>query len=169
MTQFTHRQFRCSLSDASDGPGYSSVLNLAGSSLNMRKSVIAAIYHATGRTIATDSITFNSVPFTVLPPDAAHKVLGVSMTLTGNYMEPKEYVTAINGNKVFSSGSRGLDSTRGTQRARDYYRHCINILSHRWSRTMDGSRTRWYIKTVDSGLQIGVGIPAKHGQFAHHS
>jgi hypothetical protein len=34
------------------------------------------------------------MPFTVLPPDVAHKVLGVLMTLTGNYKEQKEYVIA---------------------------------------------------------------------------
>ncbi len=60
----------------------------------MRKSVITAIDHATDRAVATDSINFNGVPFTVLPPDAAHKVLGVLMTRTGNYTEHKEYVTA---------------------------------------------------------------------------
>ena len=38
-----------------------------------------------------DSITFNGIPFTVLPPDAAHKVLGVFMALTGSYWEQKEY------------------------------------------------------------------------------
>lgn len=69
-------------------------LTWLGLLLNMRKSVIAAIDHATGRAVATDSITFNGVPFTVLPPGAAHKVLGVLMTLTGNYTEHKEYVTA---------------------------------------------------------------------------
>ncbi len=69
-------------------------LTWLGLLLNMSKSVIAAIDHATGRAIATDSITFNRVPFTVLPPDAAHKVQGVLMTLTGNYTVHKEYVTA---------------------------------------------------------------------------
>jgi hypothetical protein len=48
--------------------------------LNMRKSVISAINHDTGLAVATDSITFNCIPFTVLPPDAAHKVLGVFLT-----------------------------------------------------------------------------------------
>ncbi len=52
--------------------------------------------HATGLPVATDSITFNGIPFTVLPPDAAHKVLGVFMTLTVSYSlrEHKEYVLA---------------------------------------------------------------------------
>ncbi len=81
----------------------------------MRKSVIVAIDHATGKAIATDSITFNSVPFTVLPPDAAHKVLGVLMTLTGNYWEHKEYVIAKIEKRCLAlaqTGSGGLDSTR---------------------------------------------------------
>ena len=69
-------------------------LDWLGLLLNMLKSKISAINHATGLPVATDSITFNGVPFTVLPPDAAHKVLGVFMTLTGSYKEHKEYVLA---------------------------------------------------------------------------
>ncbi len=52
------------------------------------------INHATGLPVATDSITFNGIPFTIPPPDAAHKVLEVFMTLTGSYREHKEYVLA---------------------------------------------------------------------------
>jgi hypothetical protein len=69
-------------------------LEWLGLLLNMLKSKISAINHATGLPVATDSITFNGIPFTVLPPDAAHKVLGVYMTLTGSYREHKEYVLA---------------------------------------------------------------------------
>jgi ribonuclease HI len=69
-------------------------LDWLGLLLNMRKSVITAIDHATGRAVATDSITFNGKPFTALPPDTAHKALGVLMTLTGNYKEHKDYVMA---------------------------------------------------------------------------
>ena len=69
-------------------------LEWLGLLLNMLKSKISAINHATGLPVATDSITFNGIPFTVLPPDAAHKVLGVFMTLTGSYREHKEYVLA---------------------------------------------------------------------------
>jgi hypothetical protein len=36
----------------------------------------------------------NGILFTVLPPHAAHKVLGVFMTLTGRYKAHKEYVLA---------------------------------------------------------------------------
>ncbi len=60
----------------------------------MLKSKISAINHATGLPVVTDSITFNGIPFTILPLDAAHKVLGVFMTLTGSYRENKEYVLA---------------------------------------------------------------------------
>ncbi len=61
----------------------------------MRKSVIAAIDHATGRAaVATDNITFNGKPFTALSPDTVHKALGVLMTLTGNYKDHKDYVMA---------------------------------------------------------------------------
>jgi hypothetical protein len=51
-------------------------------------------YYATGLAVATDSVTFNGVPFTVLPPDAARKALGVFMTLTGSYKEHTEYMMA---------------------------------------------------------------------------
>ncbi len=40
--------------------------------LNLRKSIITAIDHAKNWDIATDSITFNGMLFTVLPPDTAH-------------------------------------------------------------------------------------------------
>jgi hypothetical protein len=50
-------------------------LEWLGLLLNMLKSKISVINHATGLLVATDSITFNGIPFTVLPPDAAHKVL----------------------------------------------------------------------------------------------
>jgi hypothetical protein len=58
---------------------------------NMCKSIITATDHAKNGNIETDSITFNGMLFTVLPPDTEHKVLGVLMTLTGNYKEHKEY------------------------------------------------------------------------------
>jgi hypothetical protein len=63
-------------------------LDWLGLLLNMRKSVIAAIDHATGRAVATESITFNGKLFTALSPDTAHKALGVLMTLTGNCSRP---------------------------------------------------------------------------------
>ena len=69
-------------------------LDWLGLLLNMRKSFIAAIDYATGRAVATDSITFNGNPFTALSPDTAHKALGVLMTLTGNYQAHKDYVMA---------------------------------------------------------------------------
>ena len=65
-----------------------------GMSLNMSKSYISAINFATGRAIPTDSITFDGKPFSVLPPDQAHKHLGIRMTLTGDFRVEKDYVRA---------------------------------------------------------------------------
>ena len=62
--------------------------------LNMGKCRISAIDHATGEPVSTDSIRYKGVPFPVLPPNEAHKVVGVFMNLTGDYKHHKDYVLA---------------------------------------------------------------------------
>ncbi len=46
----------------------------------------------TGKSIATDSITLNGEPFTVLSPDEPHKHLGVHMTILRDFSAEKEHV-----------------------------------------------------------------------------
>jgi hypothetical protein len=53
-----------------------SFLDWLGLLLNMRKSIITEIDHAKNRDIATDSIKFNDMPFTVLPPVPRHSAQG---------------------------------------------------------------------------------------------
>ena len=60
--------------------------------VNMKKSLISAIDFATGKAMPTDSIKFAGQPFSVLPPDHAHKHLGVRMTLTGDFQTEKAHV-----------------------------------------------------------------------------
>ena len=56
-----------------------------GLSVNMLISQISAINFATGQMVATDNIRLKGVAFPVLPPNQAHKHLGVRMTLTGDF------------------------------------------------------------------------------------
>ena len=63
-----------------------------GLSVNMLISQISAINFATGQMVATDNIRLKGVAFPVLPPNQAHKHLGVSMTLTGDFSQEKEHV-----------------------------------------------------------------------------
>ena len=58
----------------------------------MPKPYIPAIDFSNGQPVATDSITFNGTPFSILPPDQAHKHLGVRMAMTGNFDSEKIYV-----------------------------------------------------------------------------
>ena len=60
--------------------------------LNLLKSYVSAVNHATGLQVPTDSIQYHGAPFPALSPDSAHKVLGVYMTLTENYTQHKEYI-----------------------------------------------------------------------------
>ena len=60
--------------------------------VNMLKSYISAIDFSNSQPIATDSITLNGSPFSPLPPDEAHKHLGVRMTMTGNFQAEKNHV-----------------------------------------------------------------------------
>ena len=58
----------------------------------MKKSEIAGIDFATGEQIATDNIKLNGQTFQVLDATHAHKVLGVRISLTGDFTEEKRHV-----------------------------------------------------------------------------
>jgi hypothetical protein len=75
--------------------------------IKMRKSYISAIDLSTGKTVATDSITLNGASFTQLPPDPAHKHLGVRMTMTGCFQAEDKHVR--------EEVQRRLDSLRGDE------------------------------------------------------
>ena len=55
-----------------------------GLTVNMPKSACSAFNFATRQQVATDSITLNGQSFPVLPPDQAHKYLGLRVTLTND-------------------------------------------------------------------------------------
>ena len=59
----------------------------------MLKSTISAIDNATGRMVATDSIRHDGASFPVLPPDQAHKHLGIRINLTGDFSQERARVT----------------------------------------------------------------------------
>ena len=67
-------------------------LRWAGPEVNVAKSKISAIDYATGRQIATDSITLDGSPFTAIAPSSAQKHLGVRTTMTGDFSAEKAYV-----------------------------------------------------------------------------
>jgi Reverse transcriptase (RNA-dependent DNA polymerase) len=69
-------------------------LSWLGMFLNMSKSIISAIDFSTGLSIPTDSITFGGAQFSTLPPNVAHKHLGVRLTLTGDFSAEKAHVCA---------------------------------------------------------------------------
>ena len=58
-------------------------LDWLGLLLNMLKSKISAINHATGHPVATDSITFNGVPFNCPPPGCSTQGPGSVHDLDG--------------------------------------------------------------------------------------
>jgi hypothetical protein len=68
-------------------------LRWSGLLINMLKSKISAIDYSTGGVVATDSIQHDGAAFPVLPPDQAHKHLGMRMTLTGDFSQEKARVT----------------------------------------------------------------------------
>ena len=69
-------------------------LNWCGLEVNMPKSMVSAVDHATDKMVATDSITLNGMPFTVLPPDQLHKHLGLRATIMGDFAAEKAHVLA---------------------------------------------------------------------------
>ncbi len=69
-----------------------SYLFWVGLTVNMPKSAISAINFATGRQVATDSITLNGEAFPVLPPGQAHMHLGLRMTFTNDWTAENQHV-----------------------------------------------------------------------------
>jgi hypothetical protein len=67
-------------------------LDWSGTRVNRAKSEIAGVDFATGATIATDSIQLNGTPFKATESDQAHKLLGVRISITGDFTSEKEYV-----------------------------------------------------------------------------
>ncbi len=68
------------------------VLHRLGTKVHMKKSEIAEIDFATGETIATDNVKLNGQNFQVLDVAHAHKVLGVHISLKGDFTEDKRHV-----------------------------------------------------------------------------
>jgi hypothetical protein len=58
----------------------------------MKKSEIAGIDLATGETIAADNIKLNGQTFQVLDVEQEHKLLGVSISLKGDFTAEKQHV-----------------------------------------------------------------------------
>ena len=69
--------------------GGAAYLQWLGPFINMQKSYICAVNLADGRPVATDSITLHGYQFRVLLLDAPHKLLGVGMTVLGDFMQKK--------------------------------------------------------------------------------
>jgi hypothetical protein len=67
-------------------------LNWLGIRVHMTKSKNAGIDFATGATIATDSIQLNGSTFKTIKSHQAHKLLGVRISMTGDFTSKKEYV-----------------------------------------------------------------------------
>ena len=63
-----------------------------GIAVNMSKSCISAIDFSTGEQVSTNSITLNGLTFPAIPPNCAHKYLGVRVTLTGDFSAEKTHV-----------------------------------------------------------------------------
>jgi len=68
------------------------VLEWTGQLVQTKKTKIVGVDMKTGKSIATDSITLNGEPFTVLLPDEPHKHLGVRMTMLGDFAAEKDHV-----------------------------------------------------------------------------
>ena len=74
------------------------------------KSCISAIDFSTGEQVSTNSITLNGLTFPAIPPNCAHKYLGVRVTMTGDFSAEKAHVLgemelrlmALRGDKVLS-------------------------------------------------------------------
>ena len=65
----------------------------------MNKSGISAIYYATGKQVDTSSIRgMNTFP--VIKPDQPTKLLGVCMSLTGNFRAEKQHVMEETSHRV---------------------------------------------------------------------
>jgi hypothetical protein len=60
--------------------------------VKMLKSRISAINFATGLMAATDHIRLNGAAFSARLPNQAHKQLGISMALTGDFSQENAYV-----------------------------------------------------------------------------
>ena len=67
-------------------------LEWLGTKVHMKKSEITGMDFATGEQIATDNIKLNGQTFQVLDATRAHKVLGVRISLTGDFTAEKRYV-----------------------------------------------------------------------------
>jgi hypothetical protein len=80
-------------------------LNLLGTCIHMAKREIAGVDFATGATIATDSIQQNGTPFKVIESDQAQKILGVHISMTGDF-----FVCGVN---LFQVWRAILDSKHG--------------------------------------------------------
>ena len=70
-------------------------LHWTGQLVQTNKSEIVGVDLGTGQPIATDSITLNGQPFTVLHPDDPHKHLGVRMTAMGDLTAEKKHVQQV--------------------------------------------------------------------------
>ena len=67
----------------------------SGLNVNVEKSVISGINHATGARIVTDGVKFQGRTFAPLPPDRLFRFLGVRVTLTGDPAHEKQHVLAV--------------------------------------------------------------------------
>jgi hypothetical protein len=138
----------------------------------MRKSVISAINHDTGLAVVTDSITFNGIPFTVLPPDAAHKVLEVFMTLTGSYREHKEYVMAKMKKhcKALAEDDviprRGIKELAVTSSIVSIFRASAGVVP--WTGAELDDISKLWIRAAESSIKTGVGVLEQHGWFRNN-
>ena len=75
-------------------PRVGGYITWTGMKEHLGKSRIVAVDMRTGRSVLTDSITLNGVPFLVISPDQPYKHLGIQATVMGDFRvtAEKKYV-----------------------------------------------------------------------------
>lgn len=115
----------------------------------------------TGKSIATDSITLNGEPFTVLLPDEPHKHLGVRMTMLGDFAAEKDHVrqemrrrlAALKEDRVLSRPEKELVIVTAVC---SVFRYSAGIVD--WTKTELDDITKSWISAFKQAWSLPLGL-----------